>query len=67
MFQYVYARSDKALRAAPWGIESPRLTNSPLAKRDLEEYLFDECAFHMQPQSMAQPHGGAGVSPLSWP
>ncbi len=31
------------LRAAPWGIESPRLTNSPLAKRDLEEYLFNEC------------------------
>ncbi|EHC77205.1 hypothetical protein LTSEMIS_0250 [Salmonella enterica subsp. enterica serovar Mississippi str. A4-633] len=55
------------LRAAPWGIESPRLTNSPLAKRDLEEYLFNECAFHMQPKSMAQPHGGAGVPPLSWP
>ncbi|EAB9335389.1 TPA: hypothetical protein G8D40_001509 [Salmonella enterica] len=47
--QYIYTRSDKVLRAAPWGIESPRLTNSPLAKRDLEEYLFNECAFHMQP------------------
>ncbi|EAA7748752.1 hypothetical protein CBJ15_00505 [Salmonella enterica subsp. enterica serovar Rubislaw] len=44
-----HTRSDKVLRAAPWGIESPRLTNSPLAKRDLEEYLFNECAFHMQP------------------
>ncbi|ESJ62728.1 hypothetical protein CW298_4532 [Salmonella enterica subsp. enterica serovar Muenchen] len=55
------------LRAAPWGIKSPRFTNSPLAKRDLEEYLFNECAFHMQPKSMAQPHGGAGVPPLSRP
>ncbi len=43
---YIYTRSDKVLRAAaPWGIESPRLTNSPLAKRDLEEYLFNEYCF----------------------
>lgn len=44
----LYTRSDKVLRAAQLGMEYPRLTNPQLAKRGLEEYLFDECAFHMQ-------------------
>ncbi|EBG5097953.1 hypothetical protein EVG59_10745 [Salmonella enterica subsp. enterica serovar Dortmund] len=48
-WKHLYTRSDKVLRAAQLGIEYPRLTNSQLAKRGIEEYLFNECAFHMQP------------------